>query len=143
MDRCGSAFWFDPEMKRTWSIVTALACVLLGACVTRNAHTTSDFRDVMPQELNRAVEVGKDFARTHLGLTKDALDKLTPDRGMVMKKAGRDTILLQFYDPTVFPAERHAPQGRFIAMLGGFPSYFTVSIDAQTWQVVDHYACKE
>jgi hypothetical protein len=56
---------------------------------------------------------------------------------MGFHRAGKRQLLISFYDPEVF---QPLPSGHFGTMLGGFPSYFTVTVDVQTWQVVDHYA---
>ena len=130
-------------MKNSYQWTAVLLSVTMGACATRTSQTTGEFRAPTPQEWNKAVETGRSFALADLGLTQEALGKLKADRGVVWKRGGRDILHLQFYDPEIFPEDRYAQDGLFEAMMGGFPSYFSVSIDVQTGQVVDHYACEE
>jgi len=49
-------------------------------------------------------------------------------------------MTIQFYDPKVFHPNT---DGFFEAMMGGFPSYFRITVDTQAWQVVRHYASRE
>jgi len=128
---------------KTTTLMALLLSLMVVSCATRSPTATDKFRDPTRKEWSKAVVIGKEFALTHLGFTKDSIGKLKSDRGMVMKKKSKDTILLQFYDPTVFPEDRYAPDGSFSFILGGFPSYFRVTIDMETWQVIDHYACEE
>jgi hypothetical protein len=55
-------------------------------------------------------------------------------------KGGAQQLLIQFYDREVF---HPLPSGGFEAMLGGFPSYFTITVDVQAWKGVHHYASPE
>jgi hypothetical protein len=48
---------------------------------------------------------------------------------------GKRVLHLEYFDPTVFPSEEvRGP------MMGGFPAYFTISVDSERWVVIDHYA---
>jgi hypothetical protein len=54
--------------------------------------------------------------------------------------ADRREMTIEFYDPEVFHTDK---DGFFEAMMGGFPSYFRITVDIQAWKVVDHYTSRE
>jgi hypothetical protein len=119
-----------------------LACawaLLLVACHSPRA-TGDPFRSATPEEWQRGVGIAKQYALHQLGLSQDQLSKLKPDVGYVSNRGGREKLELQFYDPKLYPEETDTVQGLFIAMDGGFPTYFRITIDPHSWRVCDHYA---
>ena len=86
----------------------------------------------------RAEQIARLYAVQSLGLSESQLAKMKADHNGFSLVDGRETI--QFYDPKVFHPNK---DGFFEAMLGGFPSYFRVTVDTRKWQVIDHYASRE
>jgi hypothetical protein len=106
-----------------------LICLLLCGCASTPPKRSA--------EETRAEQVGRLFAVDSLGLSKAQVEKMRADFGFSLEHGRAMTI--QFYDPKVF---RPNSDGFFVAMDGGFPSYFRVTVDIQKWQVIDHYASR-
>ena len=102
----------------------------------RNTDLPNNFRQPTEEEHSRAVDVAFAFAEKDLGLFPEHLVKLSPDIGSVWIK--ENVIFLQIFNPERFPSV--SKSDHVGAMLGGFPDYFTVTIDLDNWEVVDHYA---
>jgi len=83
-------------------------------------------------------QIGRSYAFRQLGLSKSQLEKMKSDFTGCIRN-GKRTLWIQFYDPSFHPP---LPEG-LEAILGGFPTYFTVSIDMDTWTVINHYASPE
>ena len=62
------------------------------------------------------------YVRQHVGTNKD----------------GKKIMVIAYYDPVVFPDWE-----RIAIASGGFPAYFTVSVDMDNMQVSNHYAATE
>jgi hypothetical protein len=90
-------------------------------------------------ERSRAEDIARRYAAPKLRLSEAHVAKMKTD-STGCYRAGRRQLFIQFYDPHVF---QPLPSGGFEAMMGGFPSYFTVTVDVQDWAVVDHYASRE
>jgi hypothetical protein len=87
----------------------------------------------------RAERVARDYAVQFLRLSKSQVAKMKADLGGFSIDDGRE-MTIQFYDPKII----HPNADGFIwAMDGGFPSYFSITVDVQKWQVVRHYASPE
>lgn len=87
----------------------------------------------------RAERVARVYAVESLGLSESQVARMKADFKGYRPAPGRE-ITIQFYDPTVLLPN---PDGVFPPMMGGFPSYFRITVDIQTWEVVDHYASPE
>jgi len=89
------------------------------------------------RQASSAVSSAAEYAEERLAVNKSKLaDMETKTAGMF--RNGRRVIHVEFYDPATFPDwERTA------GVLGGFPNYFTVTVDAESQQVVRHYASRE
>lgn len=86
----------------------------------------------------KAEQIGRSYALHILDISKAQLDKMKPEfTGWY--KDGKQILWIQFYDPDI---HQPLPEGLEV-IVGGFPTYFTISIDADSWEVVDHYASQE
>ena len=86
----------------------------------------------------KAEQIGRSYALRKLDISKAQIDKMKPEfTGWY--KDGKQILWIQFYDPDIY---QPLPEG-LEAIVGGFPTYFTISIDADSWKVVDHYASQE
>ena len=92
-----------------------------------------------PDQKAKAELLGRWFASNDLGLTHSEVRKVRADF-MGTFEDENPIIWIQFYDPAHY---KPLPDGHLEAVFGGFPTYFTVSVDAQKWRVVDHYAADE
>lgn len=93
------------------------------------------------EEKSRAEQLARWYAsnRMSLKLPQEKVEKMrTNFRGRV--KYGKLAISIDFYDPEVYQPNE---DGQFEIMLGGFPSYFSVTVDVEAWRVVDEYASPE
>jgi len=128
-----------------------LAVLLFAGCTTipkpdSSAWPTStrdsakgQFWNPTAEEQSKAEELGRWFAYKHLGLSKTDIQKMRADFTGWFDN-GKTILWVQFYDPAF-----HQPlsAGGLEGMDGGFPTYFTVSVNVETWTVVDHYASEE
>ena len=93
------------------------------------------------EEQSRAEQLARWYAsnRMSLKLSQEKVEKMkTYYTGRV--EYGKLIIDIDFYDPEVFQPDE---SGHFETMLGGFPSYFSVTVDVEAWRVVDDYASPE
>ena len=88
------------------------------------------------EEKIRADQLGRRFAYEDLGLSVSSINKMR-SQFTGHFRSGKAVLYIQFYDP-----EYHRPlaSGRIPSVWGGFPRYFTVSVDVEKWTVVEHYA---
>jgi len=103
-----------------------------------NVPSKGQFWEPTAQEKSRAEQISRAYALSDLGLTTLQL------KGMVAQftswfENDSPIIYVQFFDPTY----RRPSPDLYEDMLGGFPTYFTVSVNAKSWTVVDHYASPE
>ena len=92
-----------------------------------------------PTEEAKAERLGCWFAYQHLGLSKRDIRRMKTDF-IGWFRDGRSILYVQFYDPAF---HQPLPSGAFEGMEGGFPTYFTVSVEVENWAVVDHYESPE
>ena len=121
-----------------------IAVFLLAGCASRQTvdYQTVDYRTWEPTSLQKsqAAQVTKTYAVDHLGLTTADLDK------MVLQFAGgfqngKMILRVDFFDPAY-----HEPLpdiGLYETVRGGFPTYFSITVEPETWMVIAHYACEE
>ena len=88
-------------------------------------------------ERSRAEAIARAFAMQTLGVSHDRVSRMRIHRSGGREVSGNCLLYLQFYDPDVF---QPMPSGGFVPVMGGFPDYFTVTVDVQSQTVVDHYA---
>ena len=89
-------------------------------------------------EKARAETVGRAYGEKELALKPDQLEAMIMDAnptGYYMNDMR--VLLMQFYDPRVLHPD---PHGVLPALRGGFPYYFTVTVDVSAWKVIRHYA---
>jgi hypothetical protein len=93
------------------------------------------------EEKSRAEQLARWYAsnRMRLKLPQEKVEKMKTDY-MGYISYGKLVIYFKFYDPEVFQPDE---SGHFETMLGGFPSFFTVTVDVEAWCVVDDYASPE
>ena len=123
------------EMKVAYLII--IIC-LLGCIHSQEADYL--FWEPTQAQVAQAEKVARVFASERLNLSKRQLFKMKVDPTGIIDK-GKNIIWLQFYDP-----EYHQPigdTGKLEAVTGGFPTYFTVSVETHTWRIVDHYSSME
>jgi len=72
-------------------------------------------------------------------LAPEQLARLKPDAGFISIEKEGELLELAFYDPSVFAEQEHVFDGVFLAMDGGFPSYFRATVNLRTWQVSHFY----
>jgi hypothetical protein len=135
------------DMKK---IIAVVIIVLTGCSGIPKPNTASwdpaprdqskgEFWNPTAEEKSRAVSLGRWFANKHLGLSKNDIEKMRTDFTGWFRN-DRTILWIQFYDPEI---HQPLPSGGFEAKSGGFPTYFTVSVDVENWIVVDHYASPE
>ena len=124
------------------TILIAVVFCLLAGCATQ-PPAPLETRRPTPGELQRAAQVTRDYVLSKSLLSPELFAKLKPDAGFVEVGGHGDSLHLQFYDPLVFPEDKHAPDGLFWAMDGGFPSYFRATVDLRAWRISDFYGCNE
>jgi hypothetical protein len=93
------------------------------------------------EEKSRAEQLARWYAtnRMRLKLPQEQVEKMRTDY-MGTSRYGKLVMIIQFYDPKVYQPNK---DGFFESMFGGFPSYFSVTVDVETWRVVDDYASPE
>ena len=108
--------------------------------VSQSEPRNDDYRIWRPTagECSRAEAAARLYAVPALRLSETHVAKMKADFTGIHRSGNRQ-LLIQFYDPERF---QPLPSCGFEPMLGGFPSYFTVTVDVQIWTVVDHYASK-
>ena len=84
-------------------------------------------------------QLGRWYASQKLGVSNFQLAKLKAQYTGWFRD-GKTILWIQFYDPAVF---KPLSSGGVEAVAGGFPSYFTISIDTAKWLVVGDYSCSE
>lgn len=121
------------KVTRLIIIICLLGCV-------HSQEAGSSFWEPTQTQIAQAEKVARIFASEELDLSRHQLAKMKVDPTGI-KKNGRNIIWLQFYDP-----DYHQPLeniGKLEAVSGGFPTYFTVSVETGTWRIVNHYASME
>lgn len=102
------------------------------------------YRAPTKSEYDLALSLSLPYARDHLDLSHEQFNKMKPDVGMVIQKKGETHLMIQFYDPEIFPeTEWLYNDGLFKGGCGGFPSYFTITVDLISQVVVKAYATIE
>jgi hypothetical protein len=129
-------------MKWLNFVMAFVSSLLVAACHSPTDSVDSS-RSPTPEEWRRGVAIAEEYALRELAVPQDQLAKLKPDAGRVRARNGQETLSLDFFDPKKFPETRFTVEGQFIGMYGGFPSFFVVEIDLQTWRVSGHYASRE
>jgi hypothetical protein len=109
------------------TLMTILLCGCASAPSQRNADQL------------RAEQIARVYAVQSLGLPKSQVARMRADRDSFSLADERE-LTIQFYDLEVI---RPNKDGNIWAMDGGFPSYFRITVDTQTWKVVDRYASPE
>ena len=127
-----------------------LIALLLSGCTTAPTpdaassqsgapETDRRFWTATPTERSRAEDIARRYAVAALRLSQAHVAKMKTDCSGHYKGAAKE-LWIQFYDAEVF---HPLPSGGFEAMVGGFPRYFTITVDVRAWKVVDHYASPE
>ena len=101
------------------------------------------FRTPTKAEFDMALALSRQHALNHLNLSQEELDKVKPDKGIVILEQEESSLLIQFYDPTVFPESEYLHDGIFEGMCGGFPSYFNITVDLISRTVIGAYSSDE
>lgn len=93
------------------------------------------------EDRSRAEQLARRYAsrRMSLKVPQKKIEEMKTDHTGWLKD-GKLVIFIQFYDPKVYQPNK---DGFFEIMLGGFPNYFTVTVDVEDWRVVDEYASPE
>jgi hypothetical protein len=147
--------WLTSGVRRFCMLarITILALLLSGCSSPRNANTSAlpsatpnppslaaaKFWTPSSFERSSAEGIASSYAFSDLGLSPEHIRKMNTNC-IGWHKDGRKELHIQFYDPDVFSP---SADGFFEPMYGGFPSYFTVTVDVGKWRVVDHYASRE
>ena len=130
--------------------ITVVMLVLAGCAGIPQPDTSSwlpttrdpakgQFWDPTSEEQSRAEQLGRRFAYEKLGLSASDILKMRSDF-IGWFENGKTILHVQFYDPAY---HQPLPDGGFEGMMGGFPTYFSVSVDVEEWEVVDYYADEE
>ena len=90
--------------------------------VAEDTITASNTRPPPPDDFTIHQIPFSRYVRQHGGTNKD----------------GKRIVIIAYYDPVVFPDWE-----RIAIASGGFPAYFTVSVDMDNMQVCNHYAATE
>jgi hypothetical protein len=112
--------------------------LLMGVgCSAQTKKPEYRFWEPSAADVERAVAVAREHARTKLHVDEQRLARMKSDAYGDYDDGGRRRINLQFCDPEVFPDWKGSP------MLGGFPAYFCVCVDADSMRVIHDYASPE
>lgn len=90
-------------------------------------------------ERARAEQLARWYATRHLELPPGTVSKMKTDC-TGWHEHGLTELCVRFFDPQAFDANTDFST---ILVDGGFPTYFTVTVDVGSWRVVDHYASRE
>jgi hypothetical protein len=137
-----------------WTAYLALLCGCARQPVVSDGFKGISHEDIQPAHPNDprfptleqwrcAVQLGREYAVRNLRLTQAQIANLKADAGMILTKENVKSLVLNFYDPRRYPEDRYLYYGWLEPMLGGFPTYFRITIDLQTWKVTGHYASPE
>lgn len=96
-----------------------------------------EFWEPSSEQIEKAEVVAQKFAETELNVPKD-IRKRAKSHSIGFYEDGRKIISIAFFDPEHFPNCEN-----LVRVLGGFPHYYTISIDSMKMKVVDSYACNE
>ncbi len=112
--------------------VSSLLFIMTG-CEKEIAVQTQPWEPTSVQTL-KAEEIAQRYAIDELGISETQLSRMKTEMTS-WKKDGTSLIYMQFFDPIHFPNWENIAGVR-----GGFPAYFTISIDVESGCVIDHYA---
>ena len=90
-------------------------------------------------ERARGEQLARWYACRQLALSSGQVSKMKTDC-IGWHKNERTELYVRFFDPKAFGANTDFSA---IAVDGGFPGYFSVTVDVGSWRVVDHYAERE
>lgn len=148
-------------MRYAWE---ALLIILGLGCATPNGPNTLHWQPARPVpkwpadsrfwepsdlEKSRAVEVARWHATQKLAISETAIAPMEIEFfASFWKRASKEGgpfegapfVVVGFFDPQQFPRNAN---GRRSWPLGGFPHYFSVTVDALRWKVISHYASDE
>ena len=96
-----------------------------------------EFWEPLPEQIEKAEVVAQKFAETELKVPKDILERVKYS-AYGFYRDGRKIVYMEFFDPKFFPNWEDQA-----GVLGGFPHYYSISIDSKKMKVVDSYACEE
>jgi hypothetical protein len=107
----------------------------INSCCT--STTTRDYSwKPTDDQVNHAEQVARSFALDTFKLDRSFVESMRVlSSGRTHE--GNQIIYLRFYHPQHFNSKETA------IVEGGFPYYFTISVDIESWKVVDSYASPE
>jgi len=115
---------------------TFILCVLLTAIFGCNNTVSLEVEpwDPTEEQLSLAEEIARKYALTELGLKEENLNHMKiQSRSWCIE--GQEVVTFQFYDPEHFPDWEN-----MAGVMGGFPYYFTITVDTNKGVVIKHYA---
>ena len=95
------------------------------------------FWEPLSEQIQKAQVVAEQYAETELKVPKNIITRVKYSV-VGFYKDGKRIIYMQFYDPEEYPDWENET-----GILGGFPHYYTVSVDSRKMKVVDSYAADE
>jgi len=111
-----------------------LAFLLVSGC-NKEPDLQQEYWIPTDAQILKAKEIARRYAITELKVSDSQLSKM---KTKYWPEEAEKIINIQFYDPEYFPDWENG-----VAAMGGFPSYFRVSVNVKTETVVDHYASEE
>jgi len=122
-----------------------LALLLIGVLGCKEKKPTKiytpennpEFWTPTQKQISKAKEIASKYAVEKLKVSSKQMERMKFNADGWLED-DRKILYLQFFDPESYPDWED-----IAGMLGGFPSYFTISVDILNWTVVDHYACEE
>jgi len=90
-----------------------------------------------PIQIIKAKDIAEEYAVTELRLSNLQLSKMKT-KSISWKEGEMDVIQIYFYNPNHHQNWKDMPLLR-----GGFPDYFTISVDVNSETVINHYASEE
>ncbi len=120
---------------RFFTTILIASLAAFGGCAQPRASQLAKYDwQPTPEEVAGARKLAETFVTEHLDVARDEL-QMRKVSAFGMVRDGDRLIVLEFFDP------QHFPDWEEIAgVLGGFPWYFSVTVDLSRGEVVHHYA---
>jgi hypothetical protein len=119
------------------SIALALAVFFPMFGCQDNTEADDGLWNPSTKQIEEAKIVALKYAEKELEVPKDILKRVKCS-AYGFYKNGNKIIYMEFHDPQFFPNWEN-----MAGVLGGFPHYYTISIDSKKIKVVDSYASPE